>query len=125
MTTNENEATSSSLNPSTIRDLPPVEIQPVEVARADRSLATAVVFRAHYGHRVEISPWPGLTKDSIVMASITELFPNPDGSGVNLPGLGAANMHIDMVAPQTDKVFVRVYIDHNADLTVRLSLFVV
>jgi hypothetical protein len=123
MTTTENEATSSSLDASTIRDLPPVEIQRVEDAGTFRAFG-AVVIRARWNVRQEIG-FAGVTKDSIVMASITELHPNPDGSGINLPGLGGAHMYIRAVAPQKDRVFVSAYIDFDRDLTVRISLIVV
>ena len=122
MTTTENKASSSSLDVSTLRDLPPVEIQRVEDAGVFRA-AGSVVIRARWNMRVEIG-FAGVTKDSIVMASITELHPNPDGSGINLPALGAAHMYIRVVAPQKDKVFVSGYIDWDRDLTVRISLFV-
>ncbi|MEI2299871.1 hypothetical protein [Ensifer sp. MJa1] len=122
MTTTEDEATYSSLDVPTVRDLPPVEIERVEDSGAFRA-AGSVVIRARWNMRVEIG-FAGVTRDSIVMASITELFPNPDGSGINLPGIGAAHMYIRAVAPQKDKVFVSGYIDWDRDLTVRISLFV-
>ena len=66
----------------------------------------------------------GVTNNHVVMASITELFPNPASGLLDLPGIGAAHMSIRSVAPQNGIIFVNGYIDWDRDLDVRISLFV-
>jgi hypothetical protein len=117
----EYEGTSGPLNTPTIRVLPPVDIQGFD-PRANRSAWSAVI-RAHFNFLQPIN-LPGLTNNHVVMASITEVFPNPASGQIDLPGIGAAQMFVRAVAPQNGILFVSGYIDWDQDLNIRISLFV-
>ena len=120
------EGTSGAPNISTIRVLPPVDAKRVDGGAADsgiiRSSAWLVVIRAHWNFLQPINL--PVSNNHVVMASITELFPNPASGLLDLPGIGLAHMHIRSVAPQNGKVFVNGYIDWEHDLNIRISLFV-
>jgi hypothetical protein len=62
--------------------------------------------------------------NSVVMASITEIFPNPATGLLDLPGVGAAQMYVRSVAPQDGKVFVAGYIDWDQFLNIRISMLI-
>lgn len=122
----EYEGTSGPSSPSTIRALPRVDVEGFDpdaatgVVRAVRS----VMIRARWNFRVDIGV-NGVTNNSIVMASIAELFPNPgEGGQITLPDIGAAHMYVRSVAPQNGLVKVNGYIDFDRELTVRVSLFI-
>jgi hypothetical protein len=121
------EGTSGPLNTSAILVLPPVDIQGLDpgVAGADvaRSFAGFAVIRARWNFFQPLNV-PGVTNNSVVMASITEVFPNPASGLIDLPGIGAAHMYVRSVAPQNGTVFVNGYIDWDRDLNIRISLFI-
>ncbi len=122
----KHEGTSGPLNPSTIRVLPPVDIKGFVPDTAEAGvvrLAGLVVVRAHWNFFQPIN-FPGVTNNHVVMASITEVFPNPASGQIDLPGIGLAHMHVRSVAPQNGIVFVNGYIDWETDLNVRISLFI-
>jgi hypothetical protein len=120
------EGSSDPSNTSTIRVLPPVEGKRFEAGATDagivRSSAWFAVIRARWNFLQQINI--PVTNNHVVMASITELFPNPASGLLDLPGIGAAHMSVRSVAPQNGKVFVNGYIDWDRDLDIRISLFV-
>jgi hypothetical protein len=115
------QGTSGPLNTSAIRVLAPVDIKGFDPA-SNRSAGFAVI-RAHYNFVQPINV-PGLTNNHVVMASITEVFPNPASGQIDLPGIGAAQMFVRSVAPQNGTLFVSGYIDWDQDLNIRISLFI-
>ena len=123
----EYEGTSGPLNTSTILVLPPVDIQGFDPGVAGvgvaRSFAGFAVIRARWNFFQQLNA-SGVTNNHVVMASITEVFPNPASGLIDLPGIGAAHMYVRSVAPQIGKVFVNGYIDYDRDLNVRISLFI-
>jgi hypothetical protein len=116
----EYEGTSGPLNTSTIRVLPAVDIQ--RFGSGAGWTSGFVVIQAHFNF-VQPITIPGLTNNHIVMASITEVFPNPASGQIDLPGIGAAQMFVRSVAPQNGTLFVAGYIDFDHDLNIRISLF--
>lgn len=120
------EGTSGPLNTSTVRVLPPVDIQGFDPGAADAGVvrsAGLVVIRARWNFMQPIN-FGGVTNNHVVMASITEVMPNPASGLIDLPFIGAAHMYIRSVAPQNGIIFVNGYIDFDRDLNVRISLFV-
>lgn len=123
----KSEGTSGPSDSSMIHVLPPVTVEDIDEGAADTGVLRAVrsvVIRARWNFRQDIL-MGGVTNNSIVMASIAELFPNPhDGGQINLPDIGAAHMYVRAVAPQNGRIKVSGYIDFDRELTVRISLFV-
>jgi hypothetical protein len=118
---------SSDPSNTSLRVLPPVdgtrfEPSATEAGIAPRSSAWFAVIRARWNFLQQINI--PVNNNSVVMASITELFPNPASGLLDLPGIGAAHMYVRSVAPQNGKVFVNGYIDWDTDLNIRISLFV-
>lgn len=111
---NEYDQTSGPANPSVVKDLPPVDIQGLTTFNSETGITRAagfVVIRARWNFRQLIN-FGGMTTHNIVMASISELFPNPAEAGqITLPDIGAAHMYVRAVAPQSNKVIVSGYID--------------
>jgi hypothetical protein len=87
-----------------------------------------VVIRTHWNFTQPINV--PVDNNSIVVASITELTPNPATGLLDLPFVGNAHMWIRNVAPQATNtpgrgvLFVTGYIDWERDLDVRLSFII-
>jgi hypothetical protein len=125
----EYEGTSGPLNTSLITVLPPVDVK-FDIQsfhsgseRSAFSSAGYAVIQARWNFLQQIN-YAGVTNNHIVMASITEVFPNPASGQIDLPGIGDAHMYVRSVAPQNGKIFVNGYIDFDRNLNVRISLFV-
>jgi len=119
------EGSSEPSNSSTIRTLPPVDgkrFEPADDPGIVRSSAWFAVIRARWNFLQQINI--PCNHNSVVMASITELKPNPATGLLDLPFIGAAHMNVRSVAPGDGFVFVNGYIDFDRDLDIRISLFV-
>jgi hypothetical protein len=125
-TTTKYEGSSDPSSSSTIRILPPVDGNRIEPGSEKPGIVSSsawfAVIRAHWNFQQQINI--PCNHNSVVMASITEVFPNPATGQIDLPGIGAAHMFVRSVAPQDGKVFVNGYIDWDGDLNIRISLFV-
>ncbi|MCX4750495.1 hypothetical protein OG455_34145 [Kitasatospora sp. NBC_01287] len=62
---------------------------------------------------------PGVTSDSVVMVSMTEL-----ANGSNLPFVGDATLTVHNVAPGNGTVQLRGEVDWDSDLSVRVSFLI-
>ena len=119
------EGSSEPSNSSTIRILPPVDGKRFELADDPgivRSSAWFAVIRARWNFIQQIKI--PCNHNGVVMASITELRPNPATGLLDLPFIGAAHMSVRSVAPQDGSVFVNGYIDWDRDLDIRISMFI-
>jgi hypothetical protein len=107
------------------RILPAVEgkrFVPADSPGLVTSSAWFAVISAHWNFVQQINI--PCNHNSVVMASITEIFPNPATGLLDLPGIGAAQMYVRSVAPQDGKVFVGGYIDWDEFLNIRISMFI-
>ncbi|MDI7861333.1 hypothetical protein MRS76_05140 [Rhizobiaceae bacterium n13] len=113
-------------DPKVVRILDPVDIQGLTQFTENgvmRGIGSAVISaRWNFVARVRV---PGVTFRSNVMASIAELFQNPeDGGAFSKPDIGPAHMYVRAVAPKRDEVWVSGYIDWERNLPVRVSVFI-
>jgi len=103
--------------------LPPVDGTRLEqVQSIIASSAWTAVIRARWNFIAQIRI--PCDHRSVVLATITELKPNPATGALDLPFIGAAHMWIRNVAPQDGSVFVTGYIDFDRDLDVRIGMFI-
>ena len=119
------EGSSDPSTNSPTRILAPVDgkrFEPADDRGIVRSSAWFAVIRARWNFiqqiRIPCNP------NSVVMASIAELRPNPATGLLDLPFIGNAHMYVRSVAPQDGSVFVNGYIDWDRDLDIRISMFI-
>jgi len=119
------EGSSDPSTNSPTRILAPVDgkrFEPADDRGIVRSSAWFAVIRARWNFIQQIRI--PCNHNSVVMASIAELRPNPATGLLDLPFIGNAHMYVRSVAPQDGSVFVNGYIDWDRDLDIRISLFI-
>ena len=107
---------------------PAIMLHPVDGTRVEEgnlvvaSSAWTAAIRARWNFSVRVNIPCG--HRSVVLATITELKPNPATGAIDLPFIGAAHMWIRNVAPGGGFVFVTGYIDFDRDLDVQIGMFI-
>jgi hypothetical protein len=89
-----------------------------ELKPSPRSFAAHHIFSDH-GDRDRTFSMAGVTPDSVVFASITEINPT-----TRRPHLGLASMHVHNIVPKNNEVLVRLSIGWPDPLLTRVSLWV-